>query len=107
MEKTKIGPHGFLYPMPMVIVGADVGGKPNFMPVAWVTRTNHAPPRIGVALGKIAPHERRDSRAPGVQREHPHERMRIVTDHLGLVAGRRSTRAVCSRSSGGSSRTPR
>jgi hypothetical protein len=27
MEKRKLDTHGFLYPMPMVIVGADVGGR--------------------------------------------------------------------------------
>ena len=87
MEKTEIGPHGFLYPMPMMIVGADVVGKANFMAVAWVTRTNYAPPRIGVALGKM------HHTNVGI-REHqefsvnvPHEGMRVVTDHLGLSSG--------------------
>jgi flavin reductase (DIM6/NTAB) family NADH-FMN oxidoreductase RutF len=93
MEKVKIGPHGFLYPMPMVIVGADVGGKPNFMPVAWVTRTNHAPPRIGIALGK-------SHRTNVGIREHqefsvnvPHERMRVVTDFIGLNSGAKTDKS--------------
>jgi flavin reductase (DIM6/NTAB) family NADH-FMN oxidoreductase RutF len=93
MEKTKIGPHGFLYPMPMVIVGADVGGKSNFMAVAWVTRTNYAPPRIGVALGKM------HHTNTGI-REHqefsvnvPHEGMRVVTDHIGLATGAKADKS--------------
>ena len=87
MEKKQLDTPGFLYPMPMVIVGADVGGKANFMAVAWVTRTNYAPPRIGVALGKM------HYTNVGI-REHqefsvnvPHEGMRVVTDHLGLSSG--------------------
>lgn len=87
MEKTKLGPQGFLFPMPMVIVGADVGGKPNFMAVAFVTRTNYAPPRIGIALGK-AHHTNvgiREHREFSVNI--PNEGMRVITDHIGLATG--------------------
>jgi flavin reductase (DIM6/NTAB) family NADH-FMN oxidoreductase RutF len=87
MDKVKLDYHGFLYPMPMVMVGADVEGKPNFMAVAWVTRTNYAPPRIGVALGKV-------HRTNVGIREHgefsinvPDQGMRILTDHVGLSSG--------------------
>jgi len=87
MEKKKLDMHGFLYPMPMVIVGADVGGKANFMAVAWVTRTNYAPPRIGVALGKMH-HTNAGIREHGEFSVNvPHEGMRLVTDHLGLSSG--------------------
>jgi flavin reductase (DIM6/NTAB) family NADH-FMN oxidoreductase RutF len=41
----------FLYPMPMVLVGSLVKGKPNFMAVAWVTRVNYRPPLFLIALG--------------------------------------------------------
>lgn len=41
----------FLFPMPMVVVGSVVGGKPNFMAVAWVTRVNFKPPFFAIALG--------------------------------------------------------
>lgn len=52
MGKTKISNQAFIYPMPMVLVGAVVAGKVTYMPVAWVTRVNAAPPRMGVVLGK-------------------------------------------------------
>lgn len=87
MKKAKIGPQGFAYPMPMVIVGADVEGAANFMAAAWVTRTNHVPPRMGIAIGKT------HHTGVGI-REHrefsvnvPHERMRKVTDYIGLTSG--------------------
>lgn len=53
MEKIKISNHAFVYPMPMVIVGTEVEGRPNYMAAAWVSRVNFNPPMIGVALGKI------------------------------------------------------
>jgi flavin reductase (DIM6/NTAB) family NADH-FMN oxidoreductase RutF len=57
MSKVKIDSNAFTYPMPMMLVGAMVGGKPNFLAVAWVTRDNFNPPMIAVALGK--PHRHR------------------------------------------------
>jgi len=87
MEKTKLGQQGFLLPMPMVIVGADVAGTSNFMPVAFVTRTNYAPPRIGIALGKMH-HTNAGIREHGEFSVNvPHEGMRVVTDHIGLASG--------------------
>ena len=51
-DKIKINRNAFLYPMPMVIVGAVVDDTPNFMAVGWVSRVNANPPMIAVALGK-------------------------------------------------------
>ena len=34
--KEKIGPVNCLYPTPVVLVGANVGGKPNYVTVAHV-----------------------------------------------------------------------
>lgn len=93
MEKIKIGQQGFLYPMPMVIVGAEVAGRVNYMPAAWVTRTNYAPPHIGVALDK------RHHTNAGI-REHgefsvsvPGERLLVAADHLGLVSGAKTDKS--------------
>ena len=52
MDKIKIENNAFVYPMPMVLAGALVDDKPNFMAVGWVARVNFQPPMIGVALGK-------------------------------------------------------
>jgi flavin reductase (DIM6/NTAB) family NADH-FMN oxidoreductase RutF len=52
MDKIKIDNSvAFLYPMPMVLTGSVVGGKPNFMAVGWVSRVNFKPPLIAIALG--------------------------------------------------------
>ena len=50
MKKVKIGPQTLLYPMPAVLVGAQVKGKPNFMTAAWCGIVASAPPAISVAL---------------------------------------------------------
>ena len=52
MEKIKLDKNSFLYPMPMVLVGAVVDGRANFMAVGWVSRVNFNPPMMAVALGK-------------------------------------------------------
>ncbi|MGA3206473.1 MAG: flavin reductase family protein [Syntrophales bacterium] len=52
MEKIKLDRNSFLYPMPMVLVGAVVAGRANFMAVGWVSRVNFNPPLMAVALGK-------------------------------------------------------
>ena len=50
MSKIPLGPRPLLYPMPTVLVGSNVDGKPNFMAVAWCGIVNGRPPMISVAL---------------------------------------------------------
>ena len=52
MNKIKIDSGAaFLYPMSMVLVGAVVKGRANFMAVGWVSRVNFKPPLFAIALG--------------------------------------------------------
>lgn len=76
----------FLYPMPMVLVGAVVNGIPNFLPVAWITRVNYKPALLGITLG---PHHTN----LGIE-EHkafsvniPDASLMEKTDYCGLVSG--------------------
>lgn len=50
MNKVKIGPQTLVYPMPAFIIGAEVGGRANFMTAAWAGIANSTPPSITVAL---------------------------------------------------------
>lgn len=50
MNKTSIGPQTLVYPMPALLVGALVNGKPNFMTAAWGGIANSEPPMISVAI---------------------------------------------------------
>ncbi len=52
MDKIKFGPQTLLYPMPAVLVGANVNKKPNFMTAAWCGIAAYKPPAITVALHK-------------------------------------------------------
>jgi flavin reductase (DIM6/NTAB) family NADH-FMN oxidoreductase RutF len=89
MSKVKIDNNAFTYPMPMTLVGAMVGDRPNFLAVAWVTRVNYKPSLIAVALGKTH-HTNPGIRAakafsvnvPGVD-------LIEKTDYCGIVSGKK------------------
>jgi flavin reductase (DIM6/NTAB) family NADH-FMN oxidoreductase RutF len=88
MPKRDIGKQGFVYPMPMVLVGAEVEGKPTYMPAAWITRGGYDPPVLVVAMNKNHVTNR------GI-REHgefgvsvPDVSQIAVVDYCGLVTAR-------------------
>ncbi len=93
MMKKKISENAFPYPMPVVLVGAMVDGRPNFLAVAWVTMVNYNPQQIAVALGK-AHHTNRgvhdtgsfSVNVPGVD-------LLEKVDYCGLVSGRNADKA--------------
>jgi flavin reductase (DIM6/NTAB) family NADH-FMN oxidoreductase RutF len=53
MEKKKIGPEPLILPMPALIVGANVNGRPNFMIASWCGIAAFKPPAITVAMNKV------------------------------------------------------
>ena len=53
MGKSKIGPSAFIFPMPVLLVGTEVNGKPNFITVAWGSNSGRKPPTAVVALNHI------------------------------------------------------
>jgi flavin reductase (DIM6/NTAB) family NADH-FMN oxidoreductase RutF len=50
MKKIALGPQTLVYPMPAFLIGANVGGKSNFMTAAWSGIAASTPPMITVAL---------------------------------------------------------
>ena len=50
MNKILLGPTTSIYPMPTLLVGANVDSKPNFMAVAWGGIAGGTPPMISVAI---------------------------------------------------------
>ena len=50
MSKVQMGPSTLICPMPVLLIGANVDGKPNFMAVAWGGIANGEPPMISVAI---------------------------------------------------------
>ena len=53
MSKVTMGPTTLIYPMPALLIGADVDGKPNFLTVAWAGIADGEPPMISVAIRHI------------------------------------------------------
>jgi len=89
MEKIAIGAHTFLYPMPAVIVGANVKNKANYLTVAYCGTVQHIPPMISISLEKghytnagIEENETFSVNIPSVD-------MVKVTDYCGLVSGKK------------------
>lgn len=92
--KTRIGAKTYMYPMPVVLVGAAVNGKPNYLTVAYCGIVQHVPPMVSVAMGK---HHYTNV---GVK-EHgtfsvniPSEDMVEVTDYVGIHSGRTVDKSV-------------
>ena len=52
MHKETVGSKVPVYPMPVLIVGANVDDKANFLTVAWFSMVNFKPPTIAVVLNK-------------------------------------------------------
>lgn len=50
MNKKTLGPQTMLYPMPVLLIGADVDGKPNFMAASWSGIACSDPPMLTVAF---------------------------------------------------------
>lgn len=50
MNKIPMGLQTLIYPMPTLLVGANVNNRPNFMTVAWGGIANGEPPMISVAI---------------------------------------------------------
>jgi flavin reductase (DIM6/NTAB) family NADH-FMN oxidoreductase RutF len=87
MEKIKVDNSIRVFPMPMVVVGAAVEGRINYLAVAWVCWVNANPPMIGVALGKghhtnkgIREHKEFGISIPGID-------LIKAVDYVGLVSG--------------------
>jgi flavin reductase (DIM6/NTAB) family NADH-FMN oxidoreductase RutF len=93
MGEIAIGTNVCVYPMAVSLVGAVVRGKVNFMAVAWVTRVNHKPPLLAVALNNHAytPEGIRENKTFSVN--FPSADMVEATDYCGLVSGRKTDKS--------------
>jgi len=49
-NKVTKGPQTWLFPLPALLIGAMVDGKPNFMTAAWGSIANAEPPMLSVAI---------------------------------------------------------
>lgn len=93
MTKVEINPRTTAYPMPVVIVGATVDNKPNFMAVAWFTKVNTNPPMMLIAIGK------NQYTGEGIKKNKtfsinlPGKNLVVETDYVGIVSGRKEDKS--------------
>jgi flavin reductase (DIM6/NTAB) family NADH-FMN oxidoreductase RutF len=96
MGKSLMGPQTLLYPMPVLLIGANVDDKPNFMTVAWGGIANGEPPMISIAIR----HQRYTNK--GIRQNLtfsvniPSTDLARETDYCGSVSGSKSDKVkVC------------
>ena len=94
MSKVTLGPRPLIYPMPALLIGANVDGKPNFMAAAWCGIANGRPPMISVGLQ----HPRHTLK--GIQQNKtfsanvPSVDLVKETDYCGIVSGAKTDKVA-------------
>jgi len=94
MVKIEMAGGRLCYPMPCSIVGANIGGKANYLTVAWFTMVNPDPPYLAVAMGK-SHYSNSGIKANGTFSVNiPSVDMAEKTDYCGMVSGRKFDKAA-------------
>ena len=88
MEKKKIRPSPYLFPMPTVLVGANVNSKPNFITIAFCGSLQYKPPMLVISSSKnhytnigIRENNTFSVNIPSIE-------MIEVTDYVGIKSGK-------------------
>ncbi|NOY75503.1 MAG: flavin reductase family protein [Kiritimatiellaeota bacterium] len=89
--KTKLGPHNALYPMPTVLVGAMVNGKPNFITIAHLGIMDLGTISISVNQQHYSCVGIKESKAFSLNI--PSTDMVTEVDYCGIVSGERMDKA--------------
>ena len=90
---VKLGAKTFLYPMPAVLVGANVHGRPNYCTVAFCGIVQYDPPMVAVGISK------KHHTTSGIRASQtfsvsiPSADMVAVTDYCGLVSGHKADKS--------------
>ena len=84
--KKNIGPVNCLYPLPAVLVGADVDGKPSYLTIAHVGLASTK--AITLSINKVHYINRWIIENKTFSVNLPSESMVVETDYCGLVSGK-------------------
>lgn len=94
MEKIPVHTiHSFGFPLPVVLVGAEVNEKPACLTAAWAMPVESSPPMLAVAL---APHHT----TLGIDKHNefsinvPGKNLAAETDYCGIVSGSRTDKST-------------
>lgn len=93
MDKMTLGPRPLMFPMPTVLVGALVDGKPNYMTVAWCGIASMVPPCVAVAIN----HSRHTLKGIEASKTFsvniPSAERVVETDYCGIVSGSKADKS--------------
>jgi len=95
MEKVTLRPRALLCPMPVVVIGAQVGDRPNYMVATYCGIAQHEPPMISVSLNKTHYTNTGIRGAGAFSVNIPSADLAERVDHCGIVSGRTSDKSVC------------
>ena len=96
MKKVQIGPQTLLYPMPALLVGANVDGKPNFMTVAWGGIANGDPPMLSLAIRRTRHTLKGIKQNMAFSVNIPSADQARETDYCGIVSGSKADKTdIC------------
>jgi len=92
--KNRLGSMNALYPMPVVIVGALVKGKPNFITIAHLGILNaNAPHLISVSMSKSHYTNAGIRQNKTFSINIPSENLIELTDYVGIVSGKKTDKS--------------
>ena len=92
-EKIDLGAKVASYPMPVVLVGANVKGKANFLAAAWFMAAGITPPKVAIALNKAHYTNQgiKDNKTFSVNV--PSGDMMKAADYCGIVSGSKADKS--------------
>ena len=88
MTKNKIKPGTYLFPRPVVLIGANVNEKPNFEPLAFVSSVEVKPPLISIASYETHFTNVGIKENGTFSVNTPSEEIMVGTDYCGIVSGK-------------------
>ena len=94
MGKVEIKANAYIYPMPAVIIGANVNNKANFLTVAYCAAVEVDPPMIAISLGKNHYSNEGIKKNGTFSVNIPSANMVEVTDYVGIYSGKKVPREV-------------
>ena len=94
MEKIKLSTESICYPMPCVLVGVNIGGKPNYLTIANFSAVSIKPAYLIVSMNK-AHYSNSGIKENGTFSVNvPSAAMADATDYCGLVSGKNNDKSA-------------
>ena len=98
MDKVTFGPKPLIYPMPTLLVGANVGGKPNYMTAAWAGMACAQPLMVVVAVNHVRHTLKGIEENKTFSINVPSTKHVVEADYCGIATGARADKSKVFRS---------